>query len=134
MFVKVLGTKKIGARSLRGLDSTWPKGDNEVERKRGKPAEKGSNDEEDADIGVLQNNVCQRDKGGRKVQPLERKEKKRPVGPGMQGCRNVGRGKREKRVNGRKIKANGTVRSSRDDKRAEGETMGSFSDSNQCFY
>lgn len=99
--------KKKSARSLKGLDSTWPKGDNEVERKRRKPAKKGSNDEEDADISALQNNVCQRDKGGRKVQPLERREKKRPVGPGMQGCRNVGRGKREKLVNGRKIKANG---------------------------
>lgn len=58
--------------------------------KGGKPAKGGSNDEEDADIGVLQNNVCQRDKGGRKVQPLERKEKKRPVGPGMQGREKCG--------------------------------------------
>lgn len=49
--------------------------------------------------------MCQRDKGGREVQPLERKENKRPVGPGMRGWRNVGRGKREKLVNGRKIKA-----------------------------
>lgn len=50
------------------------------------------------------------------------------------GGRNVGRGKREKLVNGRKIKANGTVRRSRDDKRAEEETMDSFSDSKQFFY
>lgn len=46
----------------------------------------------------------------------------------------MGRGKREKLVNGRKIKANGTVRRSRDDKRAEEETMDSFSDSKQFFY
>lgn len=39
------------------------------------------------------------------MQPLERKENERPVGPGMRGWRNVGRGKREKLVNGRKIKA-----------------------------
>lgn len=65
------------------------------------------------------------------VQPSGRKEKKRPVGPGMRGWRDVGRGKREKLVNGRKIKANGTVRRSRHDKRAEEETMGSFTDSKQ---
>lgn len=49
--------------------------------------------------------MCQRDKGGRKVQPLERRENKRPAGPGIQRWRNVGRGKREKLVNGCKIKA-----------------------------
>lgn len=56
------------------------------------------------------------------------------MAPGMQGWRNVGRGKREKVLNGHKIKANGTVRRSSDDKRAEKETMGSFSDSKQFFY
>lgn len=39
MFVKVLEKKNI-VRSLRGLDSTWPKGGNEIERKREKAAKR----------------------------------------------------------------------------------------------
>lgn len=77
-------------RSLRGRDSTWPKAENEVKRKKEKPAKEGNNDEEDADIGVLQSNVCQRDKGGRGSAAFGKEGEEKASGSRYEGLERCG--------------------------------------------